>query len=316
MVVNVNIILRYLLYNAEKKKANNSAPPIKGTIRAEPQNRPLPGHLAERADIWYASKSGVELRANVVYPKDRAKQKLPVMIYVHGGALVIGDRNSDRVFCQEFASRGFVVYSLEYRLIGQADAFGMISDICDGLKLVTDTLEEFGGAHGKTVLLGESAGAFISMYAAAAGRSERLRHMLGCRDHGLRISHMVLISGMIYSAAFNPVGLIYKKELYGERRKDSDFMTAIDPDNPEMISLLPPIFLVSSKADFLRKQTLAYVESLDRNHHSHKLLYFKAGKDLTHAFPALLPSLPESRTVMDAIRNWINKTAPVNSNRF
>ena len=307
----MNIILRYMLYNAEKKKANNSAPPIKGAIRAEPQERPLPDHLAERADIRYASKNGVELRANVVYPKDRTEQKLPVVAYVHGGALVIGDRNSDRVFCQELASRGFVVYSLEYRLIGQTDALGMVSDICDGLKLVKDTLGEFGGDPDKTVLLGESAGAFISMYAAAAGQSERLRHKLCCGDHGLRITHMVLISGMVYSAAFNIVGLIYKKELYGERRRDRDFMNTIDPDNPEMISLLPPIFLVSSGADFLRKQALTYAEALKKSHHSHKLLYFEKGEELTHAFPCLMPSLPESRAVIDAIRDWLSEL-PIN----
>ena len=301
----MNIILRYMLHNAEKKKAADSAPPIRGAIRAEVQDRPLPGHLAERTDMRYAVKNGVELRANVVYPKDRAGQKFPVVAYVHGGALVIGDRNSDRVFCQELADRGFVVYSLEYRLIGQTDAFGMVSDICDGLKLVKDTLGEFGGDPEKTALLGESAGAFLSIYAAAAGRSERLRNMFCCADHGLPVTHMVLVSGMIYSAGLNMVGLVYSKELYGARRGDREFMDAIDPDNPALVSLLPPVFLVSSGADFLRKQALTYAAALDRNRHPHKLLYFGEGKGLTHAFPCLMPSLPESKTVIDALRDWL-----------
>ena len=304
-----------MLYNAEKKKTNDSAPPIRGAIRAEAQDRPLPGHLAECKDMQYACKNGVELRANVVYPKDRGRRKLPVVVYVHGGALVIGDRNSDRVFCQELASRGFVVYSLEYRLIGQTDAFGMVGDICDGLKLVKDTLGEFGGDAGKTVLLGESAGAFMSIYAAAAGRSAKLRHMLGCGEYGLAISRLVMFSGMIYTTADDLIGLVYRNELYREKSGDRKFMARIAPDNPSFMSLLPPVFLVSSKADFLRDQTLDYANALERNHHEHRLLYFPEGKELTHAFPALLPSLPESEVVLDELRDWLSEPSTENHTR-
>ena len=63
---------------------------------------------------------------------------------------------------------------------------------------------------------------------------------------------------------------------------------------------------MSSRADFLRGNTLNYAKALEQNHHEHRLLYYLENKALTHAFPSLLPSLPESRDVIDAIKDWVN----------
>lgn len=300
----MNLILRNLVDNADKRKENNSSPPFLGNIRAENQDRPLPDDLEERQDIPCGGPDAA-LMADVVYPKDRGAEPLPVLVFVHGGALVTGDRKSDRVFCQELARRGFVVYSVEYRLIDRADVFGMVSDLSRALAMVKDTRKRFGGDPERTAVCAESAGAFLSLYTVAAGASEALRGMLGCENHALSVSHLILLSGMIYTTGRNPVALVYKKELYREKSKDRAFLSRMAPDSPEMLSLLPPVFLVSSKADFLRRHTLNYAAALKRNRHAHKLLYYPEGKELTHAFPALLPSLPESGEVMDAIRDWI-----------
>ncbi|MBR1659053.1 MAG: alpha/beta hydrolase [Oscillospiraceae bacterium] len=299
----MNLILQNLLDNAEKRKENNSSPPFPGKIRAEKQDRPLPVDLAEQQDIPYGDPAA-GLRADVVYPKHRETETLPVVVFVHGGALVTGDRKSDRVFCQEFARRGFVVFSVEYRLVDRTDAFGMVSDLCEALAMVKTMLRRFGGDPCRVSLCGESAGAFLSIYAAAV-QSDAIRRLFGCREYGLTISRLILFSGMIYTTENNPIGLVYRKELYREKSGDRAFLERIAPDNPEIMSLLPPIFLVSSKADFLRGHTLNYAGALKHNSHEYRLLYFPAGKELTHAFPALLPSLPESGDVLDAILDWM-----------
>ncbi|MBQ9007962.1 MAG: alpha/beta hydrolase [Clostridia bacterium] len=299
----MNVVLKNLLNNEESRKDNNSSPPFM-RIRAEKQDRPLPWDLLEQQDIPYGDPSN-ELMANVVYPRNGGAKRLPVIVFVHGGALVTGDRNSDRVFCQELARHGLVVYSIEYRLIDRADAFGMISDVCAALAMVGVTLSHFGGDPHDVSICAESAGAFLSIYAAAAGVSERIRTLFGCRDYGIRISHLILISGMIYTNKVNKVGLVFRKQLYEDKRKDRDFMAQIAPDNPQLLFLLPPIFLISSRADFLRSDTLKYRDVLDKYGHEYKLMYFDEGKELTHAFPALLPSLPESMRAMDEICRWL-----------
>ena len=299
----MNLILKNLLDNAEKKEESNSPLSLLVNIRAERQDRPLPDGLQEQQDIP-CGETG--LFADVVYPQDRETEALPVMVFVHGGALVSGDRKTNRVFCQELARRGFVVYSVEYRLIDRADVCGMVSDVCAALAMVRATAMRFGGDPGRVSLCGESAGAFLSIYAAAAGNSETLCREFGCKAHGLELSRLILISGMIYTTANDPIGLLYKKTLYSEKSRDRALMARLAPDNPQILSLLPPILLVSSRADFLRGNTLNYARALERDRHEHKLLYYSHNKALTHAFPSLLPSLPESGDVIDAIRDWVN----------
>ena len=300
----MNLVLKNLLKNTNNKKDDTSSPPLLMNIRTEKQDRPLPDDLEEQQDLPFGDP-GRELFADVVYPKDSHLQLLPVMVFVHGGALVTGNRKSDRVFCQELARLGFVVYSVEYRLIDRADAFGMVSDVCGALALVSTTAKQFGGDPGRVSLCGESAGAFLALYTAATGKSEALRGMFGCEEYGLDISALILFSGMLYTTGNDLIGLVYKKELYREKRGDRVFMSSIVPDSPQFLSLLPPVFLVSSKADFLRKHTLKYAKALEQAHHEYKLMYYPKGKELTHAFPALLPSQEESRDVINAIRDWL-----------
>lgn len=301
----MNLILKNLLDNAEKRRKSPASSLFMRSIRAEKQDRPLPADLEERQDIPCGDpRAG--LFADVVYPRNRGTQALPVVVFVHGGALVTGDRKTNRVFCQELARRGLVVYSVEYRLIDRTDAFGMVSDVCAALAAVRATAKRFGGDPGRVSLCGESAGAFLAIYAAAAGKSEALRQELGCEAYGLEITRLILLSGMIDTTSNDLIGLTYKKTLYLDRRADRAFMARIAPDNPELMSLLPPVFLVSSKADFLRGNTLNYARALQQNHHEHRLLYYSENQALTHAFPSLLPSLPESGEVIDAIRDWVN----------
>lgn len=298
----MNPVLKKMLEREKENNGNTSAPPFLMNIRAEDQSRPIPDDLVEHADIPYGDT--VQLFGDSVCPKNRKTEKLPVIVFVHGGALVTGDRKSNRVFCQEFARRGFVVYSVEYRLIDRADVFGMVSDVCLALKMVKETLERFGGDPNRVSVCGESAGAFLSLYAAAAGKSPSLCQKFGCTDHGLAVSGLVLISGMINTTGNNPVALFYKKTLYGEKSRDKQFLKSISPNDPGIISLLPPVFLVSSREDFLRNHTLIYHEELEKAHHACRLLYYPEGKALTHAFPSLLPSLPESAEVIKEIVDW------------
>lgn len=299
----MNPILKNLLDNAEKRKDNSASPRFMPNIQAEQQDRPLPGDLEEQQDIP-CGDPGKGLFADVVYPRNRGTEALPIMAFVHGGALVTGNRKTNRVFCQEVARRGFVVYSVEYRLIDRAGAFGMVSDVCAALAVVRATAARFGGDPGRVSLCGESAGAFLALYAAAAGKSEALCRAFGCEAHGLALSRLILLSGMIYTTGNDPVSLVYKKTLYPGESRDRALMARLAPDDPQIISLLPPILLVSSKADFLRGNTLRYAMALEHNRHAHRLLYYPENMTLTHAFPSLMPSLPESGEVIDAIRDW------------
>ena len=110
---------------------------------------------------------------------------------------------------------------------------------------------------------------------------------------------------MFYTTRKDPIGLVYPRYLFGEKRKDSSFLRYMNPECAEVMEHLPPVFLAGSDADFLKGYTKRYAAALRRAGHPCKLLYYEDNKELTHAFPALKPELPESRNVLDQLVEWI-----------
>jgi acetyl esterase/lipase len=79
----------------------------------------------------------------------------------------------------------------------------------------------------------------------------------------------------------------------------------MNPEFPEIADSLPPVFLVGSDADFLKSYTKRFAAALRGAGHPCTLVYYEDNKELTHAFPALKPDLPESRNVLDQLVEWI-----------
>ena len=154
--------------------------------------------------------------------------------------------------------------------------------------------------------MSESAGAFLALYAAAAANSPEVRRAYCCTDPGINVKALVLVSGMLYVSTSFIMGFAYKKDLYGESCGDKAFMRYTAPEFPKIMDALPPVFLTTSKGDFLRASTKKYIRALRRAGHPYRYMYFDSD-ELKHGFPFLMPLLPESREVLGEIDNWIKE---------
>ena len=267
----------------------------------------LPEDLEQCTDLAFPAGDGTALAADLYWKKDRGDEPMPVAVMVHGGGLFTGSRHTNRAFCEILARKGFLVYAPDYRLLDTADGFGEIADVFASLMFLGRRLAEFNGDPQRVYLFGESAGAWLSVYAAAATENVHLRRLFGCPDPLLSLRGLIGFSGMYYTTRRDPLGLIYRKDLYGERRKRPSVTELMDPEHPEVVSSLPPVFLTSSENDFLKSYSLRYAEALQAQGHSCELLYFPKGKDLTHAFPSLRPELPESKMALERILGWMQE---------
>ena len=86
--------------------------------------------------------------------------------------------------------------------------------------------------------------------------------------------------------------------------RNEEIARLLDLELDEVAALLPPLFLVSSKGDFLKKYTLRYADFLEKHQKEYKLFFYDEGKPLIHAFPSLTPEEPESIAVDQMIARW------------
>ena len=269
--------------------------------------RPLPDGLVCFDSVSYKGPDGASLAADVYRPKDTSADPLPIVVFVHGGALHMGSRKFNRGYIERVAERGCVVFVPDYRILEETDGVGEIADVCTGLSYLKSHASEFGGDLSRVLVNGESAGVFPALYATALLGSSYLQEVLNIEVPEMSAQGLACYGGMLYTTGGDPVGLAYHRAMYGNRLRDKGFMELMNPEDPRVESSLPPVLQVTSGADFLKAHTLRYDEALAKAGHDHRLIYYEEGKELTHAFPSLRPELPQSKEVLDELDAWFRE---------
>jgi len=130
------------------------------------------------------------LYLNVWTPNADPNAKLPVMIWIHGGALIIGDSSAQLYDGASLAERGAVAVNFNYRLghlgffshpaldkqypNGTVN-FGLLDEIA-ALKWVQENIAAFGGDPNNVTIFGESAGAQSVLALFASPLAQGLFH--------------------------------------------------------------------------------------------------------------------------------------------
>lgn len=258
------------------------------------------------ADIPYRNHKNVPLAMDIYRLKNHGTENMPVIIMVHGGGLLVGSRKMSRAVCEALARAGYLVIAPQYRLLSETDALGAIADLCAGLRTAEQIAPQYGGNPDRIFLIGESAGAFLSVYACAMAASQTLCDAMGFGSASKPVKGLACLSGMFYTAKKDLIGRVYRKDLYADQRKNPELMQYMNPEHKEVMDNLPPTIMTTSSADFLKSYTLSYAQALEKSGHAVKLLNYGEGKHLIHAFPALRPFLPESRDAMNRILHWFS----------
>ena len=75
-------------------------------------------HNTQSLDVTYCTPNGVPQKMDVFYPPAGTPTPLPVLMFIHGGGWIAGDKTSDvgRQDFPRFTRRGYLVVSINYRL--------------------------------------------------------------------------------------------------------------------------------------------------------------------------------------------------------
>lgn len=116
---------------------------MKSALNLKDVNEISQNGIQENQDIPYYNRLGKELLMDIFKPDFPKGIELPVLVNIHGGGLIDGNKRFSVGFCRQFAKRGYLVFSLEYRLIPDVRVYEQFDDVCAGMDCVGRKLVEY-----------------------------------------------------------------------------------------------------------------------------------------------------------------------------
>ena len=156
----------------------------------------LPEGVRRLGDIAYGSEA--RQRFDVYLPAH--PRRAPIIVMVHGGAWMIGNKSLPQVVENKVAhwvAQGAILVSINYRLVPQVGPGEQADDVAHALAEVQALAPAWGGDPGRVVLMGHSAGAHL---VALVGASPLRAQHAGARPW--------LGTVVLDSAALNLTGLM------------------------------------------------------------------------------------------------------------
>ncbi|XP_039027524.1 isoprenylcysteine alpha-carbonyl methylesterase ICME-like isoform X2 [Hibiscus syriacus] len=224
----------------------------------------MPGFLQVAYYYFFSS----QVRRSIVYgdqPRNRLDLYLPtningpkpVVVFVTGGAWIIGYKAWGSLLGLQLAERDIIVACIDYRNFPQGTISDMVKDVSQGVSFVCNLIARYGGDPNRIYLMGQSAGAHIS---SCVLLEQAIKESRG-EDTTWSVSQIKAYFAL--SGGYNLFNLVdhfHNRGLYrsiflsimeGEESFEqfSPEVRIKDPRNREAASLLPPIKLFHGTSD-------------------------------------------------------------------
>ena len=264
--------------------------------------------IEEKDNIPYID-DGERMHLLDVYYPENTKGKLPVIVDIHGGGWVYGDKELNKYFCLDIASRGFTVVNISYRLVPDTDVFGQIRDIFSALHWLEKNGKDFPCDMNNVFLVGDSAGGHLTALTAAVNLSKEYRAVYGVEKVSFPIRAIGCICAVTNMDMFikAPVPLLrqYGKMMFGQNLSDRKlYYTSFK--NLVTVKDLPPVYMVSSKQDIYNFQSKHLDRVLTANNKEHMFRYWGKIKEraLPHVFNVTNPEFEQSKETNDEMTEF------------
>lgn len=143
---------------------------------AQDKRKPLVDSLVSKVivkkDIQY-NQSGRPLLLDIYYPPNHNQEKLPCIVWIHGGGLTSPVLKKDYDIIRWGAAcaalKGFIAVSIDYRLVTEAPLPAAIQDCACAIRFLKANAESLQIDKKKIGVVGESAGGYLSAFMTYSG---------------------------------------------------------------------------------------------------------------------------------------------------
>jgi len=122
---------------------------------------------------------GVDLSINIAFPQRISTKPRPVVLLIHGGGFISGDKNSKNKQIIKLSKLGFVSASAMYRLSPAYRFPAAIDDIKLAIRFLKANADKYHIDPDRIIVSGSSAGSYLAVMVGVTGNSNAFS------DHGL-----------------------------------------------------------------------------------------------------------------------------------
>ena len=229
------------------------------------------------------------------------QEKLPVIISVHGGAWVYGDKDVYQWYCMRLAQRGFAVVNFSYRLAPETAFPSSVEDTERVFQWVCTNAEQYGFDLNNVFAVGDSAGAhLLALYTSAITNAEYAKNFPFIQNKPLVLRGVALNCGKYNldpSLEKNPLMKMLVEALLQSKvtAQGLDLLNA----SAHVTKDFPPAFVMTCVGDFQFKQAPFMTKALEEAGVQYEYhCYGSEEQVLWHVFH-LEPNLEVAKTCND-----------------
>ena len=279
----------------------------------------LPSGIVKETHNYFDPKQKMN-ELNVYYPQGTSKP-LPLIIDIHGGGWVSGDKELNRNFCMHLSKYNFVVISMSYRLCVPHTIYDQIIDLFCCYRYIIIHAHEMFIDLNRIYLSGDSAGGMLALFTYAIMQNKRLQDGLCMNEHpffkqnlkmvihALQLNHPVPYMHSINltkNKIINRIAIKFLLKLFVGNKKTFLYKNVSFEDYEDLIEY-PPIFIVSSEGDkHFKEQSFRLYKDLKQKGSLVEFNFNKNSK-LEHVYNVIYPDKDEALIVNKEIIDFFNK---------
>ena len=220
-----------------------------------------PAFVRRYDDIQYGPDRNWNL-LDVYRPRD-AEGPVPVIVSVHGGGWIYGDKKLYQYYCMSLAEHGFAVVNFSYRLAPKHKFPAALEDVCLAFAWLKKHAKEYGLDPENVFAVGDSAGAhMLGLYSCIVTNPEYAKQIPFSVPEGIVPKAVALNCGVYHLEKSGKKDLTtdLMKDVYpGEGTKEE--LEAASVTN-HVTGAFPPAFVMTAEGDFLAGAAEPFVKKL------------------------------------------------------
>ena len=246
----------------------------------------IPEDVERYTDLVYGDDPDWQV-LDVYRPACEQGKTLPVIVSIHGGGWVYGDKNLYQYYCMSLAQRGFAVVNFTYRLAPEFKFPASLEDTNLVMKWILDNGADYGMDLTNIFGVGDSAGAHaLGLYTAIYTNPAYAAEYDFTVPTGLNLRAIALNCGcyrITTDGENDRLTALLMQDLM-PNGGDADELALITVTNHITDKFLPTIY-ATCPGDFLKDQAPILAERLMANNIPHEFIFLGSNTNpLGHVF--------------------------------